>query len=153
MLIRRRRANNRPTASATNNATAMATEIQITLDTRTSWHPGALVSSAGRSPVPQKPPSRYSCGRFGAWRSCAPSAHARAREGDQGPPASAALKGRRVLADVCLRFRWGVAVPVAACQISESSQLASVGISSGNGGWPRPRGSGSGSMIGGDRRW
>jgi hypothetical protein len=33
MLIRRRRANSRPTASAINNTTAMATEIQITLDT------------------------------------------------------------------------------------------------------------------------
>jgi hypothetical protein len=33
MLIRRRRASNRPTASATNNATTMAREIQIMLDT------------------------------------------------------------------------------------------------------------------------
>jgi hypothetical protein len=33
MLIRRRRASNRPTASATNSTTAMVTEIQITLDT------------------------------------------------------------------------------------------------------------------------
>lgn len=49
MLIRRRRASNRPTASATNNATAMATEIQITLDTRPSWHPAVLVSSTGRA--------------------------------------------------------------------------------------------------------
>jgi hypothetical protein len=33
MLIRRRRASNKPTASATNSTTAMAMEIQITLDT------------------------------------------------------------------------------------------------------------------------
>jgi hypothetical protein len=39
MLIRRRRASKKPTASAINNATAMATEIQITLVTRPSWHP------------------------------------------------------------------------------------------------------------------
>jgi hypothetical protein len=48
MLIRRRRASNRPTAKATNNATAMATRIQITLDTRPSWHPAARMSSAGQ---------------------------------------------------------------------------------------------------------
>jgi hypothetical protein len=33
MLIRRRRASNKPTASATSNATAMAMEIQTALDT------------------------------------------------------------------------------------------------------------------------
>jgi hypothetical protein len=33
MLIRRRRASNRPTASATSNATTTAMEIQTTLDT------------------------------------------------------------------------------------------------------------------------
>jgi hypothetical protein len=48
MLIRRRRASSRPTASATNTTTAMATEIQITLDTRPSWHLAAPVSSAGQ---------------------------------------------------------------------------------------------------------
>jgi hypothetical protein len=41
MLIRRRRASNRPTANATSNATAMAMEIQTALDTRPSWHPYA----------------------------------------------------------------------------------------------------------------
>jgi hypothetical protein len=66
MLIRRRRASSRPTASATNNTTAMATEIQITLDTRPSWHLPTPASSAGQPPpVAHQPAARGQARRAG----------------------------------------------------------------------------------------
>lgn len=83
MLIRRRRASNSPTASATNNTTAMATEIQITLDTRPSWHPATQMSSAGQLPPPCIPATRYSYRLFDAAKGCAITCHEHGGKGSQ----------------------------------------------------------------------
>ncbi len=140
MLIRRRRASNRPTASATNSTTAMATEIQITLGTRPSWQLAAQLRSAGQP----RPVHMGQTDRSHALRESLARGRTAVAAAAQNGGVSSLRSG--------VGGGLGSGSGSGASQISDSSQLVSDGTSSGISGWSQATGSGNGSRIGGGGR-